>query len=61
MFSHIMLGSDNFERACRFYDAMLAPLGIERVDIEAPDYCGAYVRDPDGHNLHFVRRGDDAR
>jgi catechol 2,3-dioxygenase-like lactoylglutathione lyase family enzyme len=24
----------------------------------APDYYGAYVRDPDGNKLHFVRRGD---
>jgi len=23
-----------------------------------PDYCGAYVRDPDGNKLHFVRRGE---
>jgi predicted lactoylglutathione lyase len=23
----------------------------------APDYYGAYVRDPDGNKLHFVRRG----
>jgi catechol 2,3-dioxygenase-like lactoylglutathione lyase family enzyme len=23
-----------------------------------PDYYGAYVRDPDGNKLHFVRRGD---
>ena len=22
------------------------------------DYYGAYVRDPDGNKLHFVRRGD---
>ncbi len=123
-----MLGTDHFERACRFYDATLAPLGIQRVAVDAPDsalwkrpgdsgglwvgkpfdgqasgrangsmvaftapsraavdaahaaalaaggqddgapgirahyasdYYGAYVRDPDGHKLHFVRRGDD--
>jgi len=24
----------------------------------APDYYGAYIRDPDGNKLHFVRRGD---
>jgi len=24
----------------------------------AADYYGAYVRDPDGNKLHFVRRGD---
>ena len=24
----------------------------------APDYYGAYVRDPDGNKVHFVRRGE---
>ena len=24
----------------------------------APDYYGAYARDPDGNKLHFVRRGE---
>ncbi len=24
----------------------------------APDYYAAYVRDPDGNKLHFVRRGE---
>jgi hypothetical protein len=22
-----------------------------------PDYYGAYIRDPDGNKVHFVRRG----
>ncbi len=25
----------------------------------SPEYYGAYVRDPDGNKLHFVRRGAD--
>jgi catechol 2,3-dioxygenase-like lactoylglutathione lyase family enzyme len=127
MFSHVTIGTTDLVRATAFYDAVLAPLGIERrpgrhenwaswqrpgevpvlwvgrpinklpatwgngwmialtapsraaVDAAhaaalaaggydeggpglrasyAPDYYGAYVRDPDGNKLHFVRRGD---
>ncbi|MGH7865022.1 MAG: VOC family protein [Candidatus Binataceae bacterium] len=127
MFSHVTIGTDDLTRAIAFYDAVLAPLGIERVASKyahsaawqrpgeaaklwvgrpfnglpaswgngcmaaftapsrvavdaayaaaiaaggldegppgtraqyAPDYYGAYVRDPDGNKLHFVRRGD---
>ena len=126
MFSHVTIGTDDLARAVAFYDAALAPLGIERVPSKwetwaawrrpgeaatlwvgrpydgrpanrgngwmaafaapsrpavdaahaaalaaggtdegapgprphfAPDYYGAYVRDPDGNKLHFVRRG----
>ena len=126
MFSHVTLGTHDLPRAIAFYDAVLAPLGIERVVSQypnwaawqrrgepeklwvgrpfnglpaswgngcmtaftalsrtavdaayaaaiaaggldegapglrvhyAPDYYGAYVRDPDGNKLHFVRRG----
>ena len=127
MFSHVTIGTNDLARATAFYDAALAPLGIERapgkyqtwaawrrpgeaatlwvgrpydgqpahrgngwmaafaapsraaVDAAhaaalaaggldegapgprphfAPDYYGAYVRDPDGNKLHFVRRGE---
>jgi catechol 2,3-dioxygenase-like lactoylglutathione lyase family enzyme len=127
MFSHVTIGTRDLARAQAFYDAVLAPLGILRVqgnfpgwaswqrpgeggklwvgkpqdgqppargngwmvafaapsraavdaayaaalaaggaDEGAPglrphyaaDYYGAYVRDPDGNKLHFVRRGD---
>lgn len=30
MYSHVTVGTDDIERAGRFYDAVLAPLGIER-------------------------------
>ncbi len=126
MFSHVMMGTRDLAHAVAFYDAVLAPLGIERVPNKypnwaawqrpgdtqkfwvglpynkqaaspgngcmaafaapsrsavdaayaaavaaggadegapgfrlnyAPDYYGAYVRDPDGNKLHFVHRG----
>lgn len=31
MFSHISLGTDDLPRACAFYDAVLAPLGLARM------------------------------
>src|SRR5947209_17580075 len=31
MFSHLTIGTNNLERATAFYDAVLVPLGIERV------------------------------
>ena len=128
MFSHVMIGTRDLDRAAAFYDAVLAPLGIERVKSKnenwaawhrpgetaakfwvgkpyngqpavagngcmtafaaptraavnaayaaaikagatdegkpgprphyTPDYYGAYVRDPDGNKIHFVRRGE---
>jgi catechol 2,3-dioxygenase-like lactoylglutathione lyase family enzyme len=126
MFSHVTIGTSDLARAITFYDAALAPLGIERIPTKyktwaawqqpgeaaklwvghpydgqaasrgngwmaafaapsraavdaayaaamaaggsdegkpgprphfAPDYYGAYVRDPDGNKLHFVHRG----
>ena len=125
MFSHVTIGTHDLSRAIAFYDAVLAPLGIERVASRyatwaawqrpgepekfwvgrpfnglpaswgngcmtaftapsriagdaasaaaiaaggldegppglrveyAPDYYGAYVRDPDGNKVHFVWR-----
>ena len=31
MFSHVMIGTNSLTRAIAFYDAVLAPLGIERI------------------------------
>lgn len=128
MFSHFTIGTHDLPRAEAFYDAVLAPLGIERVaskfsgwaawyrpgeadrfwvgrpynglpaswgngsmvafaapsraavdaaygaalaagatcegppgarESYAPDYYGAYIRDPDGNKVHFVRRGTE--
>lgn len=35
MLSYICLGSNDLPRACRFYDAVMATLGIERCDTTA--------------------------
>lgn len=39
MFSHITLGTHDLERAFAFYDATLAPLGIERVSKKYPNWA----------------------
>lgn len=31
MISHVSVGTNDFERACAFYDAVLAPLGCRRI------------------------------
>lgn len=49
MFSHITIGTHDLPRAIAFYDAVLAPLGIERV-------AGKYV-----NWAAWQRRGDAAR
>lgn len=47
MFSHVTLGTDNLNRAMRFYDAVLAPLGFTRhrtakiaIGYAPPDFAG---------------------
>ena len=37
MFSHVTLGTNDLARAAAFYDALLAPLGLERADPENED------------------------
>jgi catechol 2,3-dioxygenase-like lactoylglutathione lyase family enzyme len=41
MFSHIMIGTNDLDRAKKFYDALLAPLGVP----------GAHV---DGHRIFYM-------
>ena len=39
MFSHVTLGTHDLERAIAFYDATLAPLGIQRVAKKYPGWA----------------------
>jgi catechol 2,3-dioxygenase-like lactoylglutathione lyase family enzyme len=48
MFSHVTIGTHDLERATAFYDATLAPLGIERVSKKYPDWSA------------WQRRGEEA-
>ena len=47
-YGHVTVGTSSMNRALRFYDAALAPLGL------IPNYYGAYVRDPDRNKLCAV-------
>ncbi|WP_326540996.1 VOC family protein [Pseudorhodoferax sp.] len=41
MFTYVCLGTNQLARACRFYDAVLAPLGLSRCDTsQEPDWEG---------------------
>jgi catechol 2,3-dioxygenase-like lactoylglutathione lyase family enzyme len=41
MFSYVCLGSNDLQRAAAFYDAVLAPLGLQRCDTaDEPDWQG---------------------
>ena len=39
MFSHVTFGTHDLEQAIAFYDATLAPLGIERVSKKYPNWA----------------------
>lgn len=51
MFSYISLGTSNLERAIAFYDAVLAPLGHNRIEDYDPDATSAAwgLDDPGPH------------
>lgn len=57
MLSHVTIGTNDLARAIRFYDAVLAPLGIARGTSPWETWAmwySAHVRDPDGNQIHFV-------
>ena len=64
MLHHVSLGVGDLQRAARFYDAALAPLGYVRVweDIRAgePDQAIGYGLPGGGDKLAIKERGDAA-
>lgn len=57
MFSHVTIGCQDLERACAFYDAVLAPLGIERLSRKYPGW-GAWQRPGEAATLWVGRPYD---
>ena len=49
MFSHMTIGTSDLPRAKAFYDAVLAPLGIERITSKFPNW---------GHGIVLANRRD---
>ena len=43
MFTYISLGTNNLQRACRFYDAVLGALGLSRCDTSQEPNWDAWV------------------
>lgn len=58
MLSHITLGTNDFDRALKFYDSALAPLGIKRTSTEA-EYGYAMYKQGDTTFTVFICRPFD--
>jgi len=54
MFSHVMIGTNDLDRAKTFYDAALGALGVREGNL-GKLYL-AYMRDPDGNKLCALHR-----
>ena len=53
---HVTLKVADFSRAATFYDLALRPLGLSRLFGDETVFAGygAFVLDPDGHNVEAV-------
>lgn len=55
--SHVSIGTNDFERATAFYDAVMPVVGATDDGALGPrplygePYYGCFVRDPDGHKI----------
>jgi catechol 2,3-dioxygenase-like lactoylglutathione lyase family enzyme len=70
MLDHIGIRVTDLNASKRFYQSALAPLGMSmlggsdngapglRPDYH-PDYYGAFVCDPDGHNIEVVKHAPE--
>ncbi len=53
MFSHVTRGTDDLGRATAFYDRLLAPLGIHRVETNLDRGWAGYARPSEGGSIPF--------
>lgn len=61
MFSYVSLGTNDMARAIRFYDAVLAPLGHQRIqDCDADATSAAWGLDDPGPHLWLTQPFDGA-
>jgi catechol 2,3-dioxygenase-like lactoylglutathione lyase family enzyme len=58
MFSHVTVGTNNLDRAAAFYEAVLIPLGLERLPGKFRDGAMAW-RQPGGTSLLWIVRPYD--
>ena len=58
MLSYVYFGTNDLERAIRFYNATLGTLGMRELALNYnADFYAAYVRDPDGNKICALCRG----
>lgn len=61
MYSHVTLGTDDIARAIRFYDTVLAPLGLRRQESDLEKGYAGYAAAPGATPQFWVLRPIDGR
>jgi catechol 2,3-dioxygenase-like lactoylglutathione lyase family enzyme len=59
MFSHVTLGTNDADRAIAFYDALLVPLGLARIEGGPGQGFAGYARAPDATPQFWITRPFD--
>ena len=59
MIGYVMVGTNDLERASRFYDALLEPLALVRVESD-PDYVCLLYTSPSPRDLRLSRMPSSA-
>lgn len=61
MYSHVTVGTADFDRAIAFYDALLMPLGMIRHETDTAHGLVGYARDPLAPPQFFLMRPIDGK
>lgn len=61
MFSHITLGTNDAPRAVAFYDALLAPLGLIRIEGGGEKGYAGYAREAEATPQFWITRPHDRK
>jgi catechol 2,3-dioxygenase-like lactoylglutathione lyase family enzyme len=61
MFSHVTLGTNDAPRALAFHDALLAPLGLMRIEGDGAKGSAGYVRGPEATPQFWITRPHDRK
>jgi catechol 2,3-dioxygenase-like lactoylglutathione lyase family enzyme len=61
MFSHVTLGTRDFDRAVAFYDQVLAPLGLRRVEHHPAEQLAGWFTAPETCPNFWVMRPIDGQ
>ncbi|MGK7865702.1 VOC family protein [Falsiroseomonas sp. E2-1-a20] len=61
MFSHVTLGTNDFDRALAFYDRLLAPLGLPRFHTDHAQGHAGYAAGPEASPQFWLMRPIDGQ